>query len=123
MCETPSPSTRTVTDRFRRVTGTIIKGFLGGVLSADNGAVPLPEGQIPPDSGGNVAKRQRGRRSGRTPRYFAATLDESTIVGYYTLKKCRSQNRNPKFTAEIQQKGAIWQETTGLTVPLQETVI
>ena len=103
MCEMPSPSTRTVTDRFQRVTGTIIKGFLGGVLSADNGA------QRPSPS--------------ESPRYFAATLDESTIVGYYTLKKCRPPNRNPKFTAEIQQKGAIWQETTGLTVPLQETVI
>ena len=58
-----------------------------------------------------------------SPRYFAAGKDESTIVGYYTLKKCRSPNRNPKFTADIQQKGAIWQETTGLTVPLQEIVI
>ncbi len=87
---------------FGGVTGTIIKGFLGGVLSADNGAAPSPS---------------------ESPRYFAATLDESTIVGYYTLKKCRSPNRNPKFTADIQQKGAIWQETTGLTVPLQETVI
>ena len=103
MCEMPSPSTRAVTDQFRRVTGTIIKGFLGGVLSADNGAAPPSPSE--------------------SPRYFAATLDESTIVGYYTLKKCRSPDRNPKFTADIQQKGAIWQETTGLTVPLQETVI
>ena len=52
MCEMPSPSTRTVTDRFRRVTGTIIKGFLGGVLFTDNGgSAPSPEGQIPPLSG------------------------------------------------------------------------
>ena len=58
-----------------------------------------------------------------SPRYFAAGKDESTIVGYYTLKKCRSSIRNPKFPAENQQKGALWQETTGLTVPLQETVI
>ena len=42
--------------------------------------------------------------------------DESIIVGYYTLKKCRSL-RFPNLTAEIQQKGALWQETTGLTVP------
>ena len=83
MCEMPSPSTRTVTDRFQRVTGTIIKGFLGGVLSADNGAAPLPLGE---------------------PTVLCSPLDESTIVGYYTLKKCRSPNRNPKFTAEIQQK-------------------
>ena len=27
---------------FGGVTGTIIKGFLGGVLSTDNGAAPLP---------------------------------------------------------------------------------
>ena len=42
----------------------------------------------------------RGRRSDRTPppeepsespRHFAASMDESVIVGYYTLKKCRSQ--------------------------------
>ena len=41
----------------------------------------------------------RGRRSDRTPppeepsespRHFAAIMDESVIVGYYTLKKCRS---------------------------------
>ena len=83
--------------------GTIIKGFLGGgVVRRQRGSAPSPS---------------------ESPRYFAATLDESTIVGYYTLKKCRFPNRNPKFTADIQQKGAVWQETTGLTVPLQETVI
>ena len=41
----------------------------------------------------------RGRRSDRTPppeepsespRHFAASMDESVIVGYYTLKKCLS---------------------------------
>ena len=34
----------TDTDRhsFGGARGTIIKGFLGGVLSADNGAAPLP---------------------------------------------------------------------------------
>ena len=37
----------------------------------------------------------RGRRSDRipsreSPRHFAASMDESVIVGYYTLKKCRS---------------------------------
>ena len=25
-----------------------------------------------------------------SPRHFAASMDESVIVGYYTLKKCRS---------------------------------
>ena len=37
----------------------------------------------------------RGHRSDRippreSPRHFAASMDESVIVGYYTLKKCRS---------------------------------
>ena len=41
----------------------------------------------------------RGRRSDRippreepseSPRHFAASMDESVIVGYYTLKKCLS---------------------------------
>ena len=41
----------------------------------------------------------RGRRSDRTPpsrepaessRHFAASMDESVIVDYYTLKKCLS---------------------------------
>ena len=32
-----------------------------------------------------------------SPRYFAAGKDESIIVGYYTLKKCRSPNRYPKI--------------------------
>ena len=42
----------------------------------------------------------RGHRSDRTPppeepsespRHFAASMDESVIVGYYTLKKCLSE--------------------------------
>jgi hypothetical protein len=37
----------------------------------------------------------RGHRSDRippreSPRHFAASMDESVIVGYYTLKKCLS---------------------------------
>ena len=44
----------------------------------------------------------RGHRSDRipppeepseSPRHFAASMDESVIVGYYTLKKCRSSAR------------------------------
>ena len=42
---TSSPPTRIVT-QFQRVTGTIIKGFLGGVLSADNGAAPPPPRRV-----------------------------------------------------------------------------
>ena len=51
----------------------------------------------------------RGHRSDRTPppeepsespRHFAASMDESVIVGYYTLKKCFSvappPSANPK---------------------------
>lgn len=46
----------------------------------------------------------RGHRSDRTPppeepsespRHFAASMDESVIVGYYTLKKCLSQAPHP----------------------------
>ena len=38
----------------------------------------------------------RGHRSDRippreSPRHFAASMDESVIVGYYTLKKCLSE--------------------------------
>ena len=49
--------------------------------------------------GRGVVRRQRGSAPSpsESPRYFAATLDESTIVGYYTLKKCRSPNRYPKI--------------------------
>ena len=55
----------------------------------------------------------RGRRSDRipsreSPRHFAASMDESVIVGYYTLKKCRS----PALRClQISKKGKIqWQE-------------
>ena len=59
----------------------------------------------------------RGHRSDRTsppeepsesPRHFAASMDESVIVGYYTLKKCRS----PALRClQISKKGKIqWQE-------------
>ena len=68
-----------------------------------------------------VHRRQRPRLPQEThpPRRAHDTLqpqDESIIVGYYTLKKCRSL-RFPNLTAVYQQKGALWQETTGLTVP------
>ena len=55
----------------------------------------------------------RGHRSDRippreSPRHFAASMDESVIVGYYTLKKCRS----PALRClQISKKGKIqWQE-------------
>ncbi len=31
-----------------------------------------------------------GRAPSESPRHFVASMDESVIVGYYTLKKCRS---------------------------------
>ena len=42
----------------------------------------------------------RGHRSDRippreSPRHFAASMDESVIVGYYTLKKCLSKAPRP----------------------------
>ena len=57
-------------------------------------AFPVPpEGVDLPVIGGNVAERQRGRQSGRTPRYFAASMDESIIVGYYTSAEVLSQRK------------------------------
>lgn len=62
----------------------------------------------------------RGRRSDRipsreSPRHFAASMDESVIVGYYTLKKCRS----PALRClQISKKGKIqWQEMMESTAP------
>ena len=55
----------------------------------------------------------RGCRSDRTPpsgepsespRHFAASMDESVIVGYYTLKKCRSPALH---CLQISKKGQI----------------
>lgn len=54
----------------------------------------------------------RGHRSDRTPppeepsespRHFAASMDESVIVGYYTLKKCPSK---APALANLSRKGA-----------------
>ena len=56
----------------------------------------------------------RGRRSDRipsreSPRHFAASMDESVIVGYYTLKKCRLSQL--LRCLQILKKGKIqWQE-------------
>ena len=66
----------------------------------------------------------RGHRSDRipspeepseSPRHFAASMDESVIVGYYTLKKCRS----PALRClQISKKGKIqWQEMMESTAP------
>ena len=67
----------------------------------------------------------RGHRSDRipppeepseSPRHFAASMDESVIVGYYTLKKCRSPalplSVNPK-----ERTKNLWQEMMELIVP------
>ena len=66
----------------------------------------------------------RGHRSDRipppeepseSPRHFAASMDESVIVGYYTLKECRS----PALRClQISKKGKIqWQEMMESTAP------
>ena len=49
------------------------------------------------------------------PTHFAASMDESVIVGYYTLKKCRS----PALRClQISKKGKIqWQEMMESTAP------
>ena len=41
-----------------------------------------------------------------SPRYFAAGMDESIIVGYYTLQKCRSLRSPLNLPLNNQQKGA-----------------
>ena len=70
-------------------------------LSArDCGAIPLADRLDKRKRPGTFfGLDSRGHRSDRTPspeepsespRHFAASMDESVIVGYYTLKKCRS---------------------------------
>ena len=39
---------------------------------------------------GQQRSPQRPHTPSESPRHFAASMDESVIVGYYTLKKCRS---------------------------------
>ena len=74
-----------------------------------------PEGQIPPIAG-EMSQSDKGGAGPAGPHDTLQPPDESIIVGYYTLKKCRSL-RFPNLAAVYQQKGALWQETTGLTVP------
>ena len=60
----------------------------------------------------------RGHRSDRipppeepseSPRHFAASMDESVIVGYYTLKKCRSPAL--PLSVNFKERKRQWQET------------
>ena len=60
----------------------------------------------------------RGHRSDRipppeepseSPRHFAASMDESVIVGYYTLKKCRSPAL--PLSVNLKERKRQWQET------------
>jgi len=59
----------------------------------------------------------RGHRSDRipppeepseSPRHFAANMDESVIVGYYTLKKCRSPSS--PLSVNLKERKSQWQE-------------
>ncbi len=43
------------------------------------------------------------------PRHFAASMDESVIVGYYTLKKCRSPAL--PLSVNLKERKRQWQET------------
>ena len=43
------------------------------------------------------------------PRHFAASMDESVIVGYYTLKKCRSPAL--PLPVNLKERKRQWQET------------
>ena len=69
---------------------------------------------------------QHTRKAGRLPqephppRRAHDTLqpqDESIIVGYYT-----SAGSAPRPAGRTNEKGALWRETTGLTVSVQETL-
>ena len=65
------------------------------------------------------ASQGGSRRSRIPPRRAHDTLqpqDESIIVGYYT-----SAGSAPRPAGRTNVKGALWRETTGLTVPAQET--
>lgn len=75
-------------------------------LSArDCGAIPLADRLDKRKRPGTFfGLDSRGHRSDRTPspeepsespRHFAASMDESVIVGYYTLKKCLSEAFRP----------------------------
>jgi len=75
-------------------------------LSArDCGAIPLADRLDKRKRTGTFFELDsRGHRSDRTPspeepsespRHFAASMDESVIVGYYTLKKCLSKAPRP----------------------------
>lgn len=70
----------------------------------------------------HTASRKTGRGIRRcriSPRRAHDTLqpqDESIIVGYYT-----SAGSAPRPAGRTNVKGALWRETTGLTVPVQET--
>ncbi len=91
---------------------------------------------VPPSAKGSFAKRldadgltmgkgadiftlvSRGHRSDRmpppeepseSPRHFAASMDESVIVGYYTLKKCRSSAL--PLSVNLKERKRQWQET------------
>ena len=44
---------------------------------------------------GRVIWSLRRREPSESPRHFAASMDESVIVGYYTLKKCLSKAPRP----------------------------
>ena len=66
--------------------------------------------------GRRCCRGQSPHTPSESPRHFAARRDESVIVGYYT-----SAGSAPRPAGRTNVKGALWQETTGLTVPVQET--
>ena len=86
-------------------------------LSA-NKLLPTPVFAVCTDTANR--KTGRGFRRSRIPsRRAHDTLqpqDESIIVGYYT-----SAGSAPRPAGRTNVKGALWRETTGLTVPVQET--
>ena len=101
---------RTLSPRSSRPHRKCRSASYGQAVKTSGFSLPLSArncGAIPPTDRLDKRKWQRaffeldsrGHRSDRTPppeepsespRHFAASMDESVIVGYYTLKKCLS---------------------------------
>ena len=75
----------------------------------------IPQGEDSPTVWGKCRRATKGERSAG-PHDTLQPQDESIIVGYYT-----SAGSAPRPTGRTNEKGALWRETTGLTVPAQET--
>ena len=62
--------------------------YVHGILQKLRGQVTKDEVLLPAEVA--AATAYPPEEPSESPRHFAASMDESVIVGYYTLKKCRS---------------------------------